>query len=202
MGLPQSKNCWVMGLPQNEWLALSLVPNTENWWLIVNITHSFSHQDFDHLKRTNYADAKEWCENGAKNGFKAGRLFEPKTQSFNDKVHAESKRLGLGKNINDWIGIKYKFEWGDRRSDHYVYNSNGHEPFENWGPHQPSNDAKDRFIQMNTLLTLIVSMTLEWLFWQILISYCKFLMSKLLKWGITEACTIILSKDIHKYSGK
>ena len=45
-----------------------------------------------------YTDAKEWCENGAKNGFKAGRLYEPKSQSFNDKVNA--KLLS-----QTWIGI-------------------------------------------------------------------------------------------------
>ena len=41
-------------------------------------------------------------------------------------------------------------------------------------------------------------MTLSWLFWQILISYCKFLMSRSLKWSILGAHTIILAKNIHK----
>ena len=41
-------------------------------------------------------------------------------------------------------------------------------------------------------------MTLLWLFWQILISYCKFLMSRPLKWSILGTHTIILSKNIHK----
>ena len=41
-------------------------------------------------------------------------------------------------------------------------------------------------------------MTLLWLFWQILISYCKFLMPRPLKWSILGAHTIILSKNIHK----
>ena len=41
-------------------------------------------------------------------------------------------------------------------------------------------------------------MTLLWLFWQILISYCKFLMPRPLKWSILGAHTIILSKKIHK----
>ena len=36
----------------------------------------------------------------------------------------------------------------------------------------------------------------SWLFWQILISYCKFLMPRPLKWCILG--TIILSKNIHK----
>ena len=66
--------------------------NTVNCWLIVNITHSFNP-----IPR-NYADAKEFCETAAKNGFKAGRLYEPKSQSFNDKVNA--KLLS-----QTWIGI-------------------------------------------------------------------------------------------------
>ena len=37
-----------------------------------------------------------------------------------------------------------------------------------------------------------------WIFWQILISYSKFLMTRPLKWGIIGACTIIWSRDIHK----
>ena len=41
-------------------------------------------------------------------------------------------------------------------------------------------------------------MTLLWLFWQILISYCKFLMPRPLKWSILGAHTKILSKNIHK----
>ena len=40
--------------------------------------------------------------------------------------------------------------------------------------------------------------TLLWLFWQILISYCKFLMPRPLKWTIPGAHTIILSKNIQK----
>ena len=45
-------------------------------------------------------------------------------------------------------------------------------------------------------------MTLLWLFWQILISYCKFLMPRPLKWSILGAHTIILSKNIHKGTKK
>ena len=45
-------------------------------------------------------------------------------------------------------------------------------------------------------------MTLLWLFWQILISYCKFLMPRPLKWSILGAHTIILSKNIHKVTKK
>ena len=42
--------------------------------------------------------------------------------------------------------------------------------------------------------TLIV--TVLWLFWSILISYCKFFMPRPLKWGILGARTIILTEDI------
>ena len=37
-----------------------------------------------------------------------------------------------------------------------------------------------------------------WLFWQILILFCKFLMPRPLKWSIQGAHTIISSKNIHK----
>ena len=38
--------------------------------------------------------------------------------------------------------------------------------------------------------------------WQILIQYWKFLMPRPLKWGIIGASTIILTKDIDKYTYK
>ena len=118
--------------------------NTGNWRLIVYITHSFSHQFVDSSKRTNYADAKKWCENASKNGFKAGRIFEPKTQSFNDKVYAESRRLS--KNLIDyWIGIRRK------KSGQFIYgNSKNYLEFQNWGRNQPINNArKDCVISEN-----------------------------------------------------
>ena len=106
-----------------------------NCWLIVNITHSFN----PNLK--NYADAKEFCETAAKNGFKAGRLFEPKTQSLNDKVYSESIEV-FGEKKWAWIGISAK-----RGS--WVYTSSGIElEFQNWDPQnwglgQANNDAHD-----------------------------------------------------------
>ena len=42
-------------------------------------------------------------------------------------------------------------------------------------------------------------MTVFWLFWQILLSYCKFLIPRPLKWGILGAGIIILSGDIHNF---
>ena len=35
-----------------------------------------------------YADAQKFCQSAAINGFTIGRLVEPKTQSFNDKVQS------------------------------------------------------------------------------------------------------------------
>ena len=45
-----------------------------------------------------------------------------------------------------------------------------------------------------------MTVTVLWLFWQILTQYCKFLMLRPLKRGILGASTIILSKDIDKYA--
>ena len=58
------------------------------------------------------------------NGFKTGRLVEPKTQSFNDKVYAESK---ISFNFwSFWMGIKTK-------GGAWVYTSSGTKiNFENW----------------------------------------------------------------------
>ena len=43
---------------------------------------------------------------------------------------------------------------------------------------------------------------LSWILWQILISYCKFIMPKALKWGILHICTLFIYQDIpnHKYN--
>ena len=42
--------------------------------------------------------------------------------------------------------------------------------------------------------------TVLWLFWQILIQHCKFLIPRPLKRGLLGASIIILSKDIDKYA--
>ena len=73
------------------------------------------------------------------NKFTTGRLLEPKTQSFNDKVYAESlvvfkhfKRRGEA-----WIGINGK-------GGPWVYTSSGNEfDFENWNAGQPNVDGHD-----------------------------------------------------------
>ena len=113
--------------------------------IILNITNSFSHGKSSHLRK-NYAAAKEFCENASINGFRTGRLFEPKTQSINDKVYAESNRVSNKDRIDgidDWIGIKYFKEFGERRSDHFAYTSSKTElELQNWGRNQPSNGAR------------------------------------------------------------
>ena len=38
--------------------------------------------------------------------------------------------------------------------------------------------------------------TLLWILWKILITYCKFIMAKVLKWGILHICTLIIYQDI------
>ena len=89
----------------------------------------------------NYADAKEWCENAAKNGFKVGRLFEPKTKSIIDKVYADSILINRHKNKmitksgrkttygrQDWIGI-------NAESGPWAYTSSTSKlEFQNWAP--------------------------------------------------------------------
>ena len=128
----------ILRMPQCHLLGHSsslFVHNTVHCWLIVNITHSFNPNP------RNYANAKEFCETAAKNGFKAGRLFEPKTQSLNDKVYSESIEV-FGEKKWAWIGISAK-----RGS--WVYTSSGIElEFQNWDPQnwglgQANNDAHD-----------------------------------------------------------
>ena len=95
-----------------------------NCYWIVSFVHSFNPD------QKIYADAQKFCETATMNGFKTGRLFEPKTQSFNDKVHAKSKVV-FGKK-NTWIGINPK-------GGVWVYTSSGTElEFQNWRPHYPA----------------------------------------------------------------
>ena len=102
-----------------------------NCYQIVNIVHRFS------FERINYADAKEFCETAAKNGFKTGFLFEPRTKSFNDKVYSALKR----KKRNAWIGINSK-------GGPWVYTRHGAKKlyFENWNPHMPRFDNSCGFL--------------------------------------------------------
>ena len=80
--------------------------------------------------------AKLFCETAAMNGFTTGRLFEPKTQYFNDKVYNESLVV-FGGEKTTWIGINAKGgPWG--------YTSSGFElKFESWYPGQPNTGAHD-----------------------------------------------------------
>ena len=100
-----------------------------------NFFHSFNED------KKIYADAQETCEKAALNGFKTGRLVEPKTKSFNDKVYAETN-IVFGQRQNTWIGIRAK-------GGSWVYTSSGIElEFQNWDPQnwglgQANNDAHD-----------------------------------------------------------
>ena len=73
------------------------------------------------------------------NKFTIGRLLEPKTKSFNDKVYAES--LVVFKHFKGkedaWIGINGKGgPWGYTSSATKLV-------FENWAPGEPNNGAHD-----------------------------------------------------------
>ena len=92
------------------------------------IVHSF------HSDLKTYAEAQEFCETGALNGFSSGRLFEPLSKSQNDMAYAESIRQ-FGGLKNTWIGVKRDF-W------HYT-SSGGRLEFENWHPGQPDNGGHD-----------------------------------------------------------
>ena len=90
-----------------------------------NFFHSFNED------KKIYADAQETCEKAALNGFKTGRLVEPKTKSFNDKVYAETN-IVFGQRKNTWIGIRAK-------GGSWVYTSSGTEiVFENWSSRRGS----------------------------------------------------------------
>ena len=64
------------------------------------------------------------------NGYTSGRLFEPKSLSFNDKVYAESI-VAFGGTPYIWFGINAK-------GGPWVYTESGTAlEFENWYPGQP-----------------------------------------------------------------
>ena len=76
------------------------------------------------------------CETAAMNGFTTGRLFEPHTQYFNDKVWAEAIDVfGNENEIWAWIGINDK-------GGPWVYTSSGTDlKFPNWQPGQPNSNG-------------------------------------------------------------
>ena len=81
------------------------------------------------LRGLTYSKAKKFCETASRNG-KAGRLFEPRTQSHNDKVYAESIKVFGRYLLKNWIGIACNFS---RRNHPCVYTSSSKElEFENW----------------------------------------------------------------------
>jgi hypothetical protein len=79
--------------------------------------------------KKNYADAQEFCETAAINGFMTGRLFEPKKLSFYNFVYNhEANKHYPGSTVpqNTWTGINVKGGSG-------VYTSSGNEvDFDNW----------------------------------------------------------------------
>ena len=94
------------------------------------IVHSF------HSDLKTYADAQEFCETKALNGFSSGRLFEPVTKSQNYQVYSKSiGQFGGLKNI--WIGIKRE-PWRSQYTS-----SGGILEYKNWHPGQPENDLHD-----------------------------------------------------------
>ena len=110
----------------------------------LSIVHSF------HSDLKTYADAQEFCETEALNGFSSGHLFEPQRKSQNDLVYAESIRQ-FGGLKNTWIGIKRGLDFDGLDFWHYTSRGIGtwNLEFENWNPGQPSgewgmgNDAHD-----------------------------------------------------------
>ena len=108
----------------SPWFYFHLCLHAVCPWFWVNFVHSFNSEG------KTYADAQKTCETAALNGFKTGRLFEPKTQFLADKVYAKSKSIfKLIANhhlVLAWIGIK---EIGGS----WVYASSGTEiAFKNW----------------------------------------------------------------------
>ena len=76
------------------------------------------------------------CETKSINGFETGRLLEPQTPSFNDKVYDESLVVFEGRK-EAWLGM-------NARGGPWVYTSSGDDfGFGNWYPGQPNDDAHD-----------------------------------------------------------
>ena len=85
-----------------------------------------------------YAEAQEFCKNETMNGFTTGRLLEPKTQSFLDKVYFESELVfgyrGVTGEINKankhylrkdtWMGI-IRINTTSYQGNKWVYASSG-----------------------------------------------------------------------------
>ena len=74
------------------------------------------------------------------NGFKTGRLFEPKTLSLNEKVYEESVVV-FGRYFEiqrfTWISI-------NRKKGHWRYTSSGNKlKFQNWVKKQPGRNDRN-----------------------------------------------------------
>ena len=77
------------------------------------------------------------------NRFTTGRLFEPMTQFFNDKVKTESLRVLGVKKSRTWIGIR-------RKGGRWIYTSNETKlKFQNWHT-KPKNGRNCVFLYNGT----------------------------------------------------
>ena len=96
----------------------------------------------DHNKQNRYKtydEAQEFCKNGTMNGFTTGRLLEPKTLSFLDKVYFESRIVLDKKNIDTWMGI-VRINSTSYQGNKWVYASSGDDVnFQNWRSGKPNN---------------------------------------------------------------
>jgi len=92
---------------------------------------------FNFYDTKNYADAKKFCETADINGFTTGRLIEPKTQSFYDKVTAKAKVIYRKSYPRNWIWIGINAIRGP-----WAYTSSQTKlVFENWNKGQPNSKA-------------------------------------------------------------
>ena len=84
-----------------------------------------------------YDEAQEFCKNGTMNGFTTGRLLEPKTLSFLDKVYFES-RIVFGPKMDTRMGIIRINSTTSYEGKKWVYASSGDEiDFQNWYSGRP-----------------------------------------------------------------
>ena len=81
-----------------------------------------------------------------KKGLKTGRLFEPKSQSFNAESIDKHKRLG---SVKYWIGINAK------RGSWAYTSSRLKLEFQNWGPGQRYTYRVLKTIQMKLILLCV-----------------------------------------------
>ena len=82
------------------------------------------------------------------NGFTTGRLLEPKSLSFLDKVYFESK-IVFGKELDTWMGI-VKINSTSYQGNKWVYASSGDDvEFHNWWSGKPRYDGECALLSSN-----------------------------------------------------